>query len=236
MKLHIIQHESFEAPGAIELWARKNNFDISYTKLYQGDMFPTDVSFDFLVIMGGPQSPATTIEECSHFDASTEIVFIKKVIDADKIVLGVCLGAQLIGESLGANFDHSPNREIGMFEVSLTEEGKQDAIFSKFPEKFMVGHWHGDMPGLTSESKILATSLGCPRQIVRYRPKVYGFQCHFEFTPDTIEGMIQNSIQELEQYRELPYIESPDILRSHVYSDVNELLYVFLDNFIKAKN
>lgn len=236
MKLHIIMHESFEAPGAIELWAEKNTFEVTYTKLYQGDNFPADVSFDFLVIMGGPQSPNTTTEECPHFNAAEEIAFIKKVINADKLVLGVCLGAQLIGEALEASFEHSPNREIGMFEVSLTEEGKQDTIFSKFPEKFMVGHWHGDMPGVTSESKILAVSRGCPRQIVKYSQKVYGFQCHFEFTSATIEGMIQNSTVELEQYKGLQYIESPDVLRNHIYSDINKLLYMFLDEFVKNRN
>src|SRR6185436_12614335 len=163
MKLHIIMHESFEAPAAIELWAQKKTFDITYTRLYDGDTFPSECNFDFLVIMGGPQSPATTLEECPYFDAQKEIAFIKKAIDQKKILLGVCLGAQFIGEALGARFDHSPNREIGVFPLTLTDDGKQDPIFSTFPETFRVGHWHGDMPGLTPESKVLATSLGCPR-------------------------------------------------------------------------
>ena len=174
MKVHIVMHESFESPAAIEMWAKKNGRDISYTRLYEGETFPAECNFDFLVVMGGPQSPATTIEECPHFDAQKEIAFIKKAVDQGKILLGVCLGAQFIGEALGAHFDHSPNREIGMFPLRLTEEGKQDPIIGAFPEIFNVGHWHGDMPGLTSESKVLAVSEGCPRQIVRYSPKIYG--------------------------------------------------------------
>ncbi len=232
MKIHIIMHESFEAPGAIEIWAKNNGYDVDYTRLYNGDVFPEELNFDFLFIMGGPQSPATTVEECPHFDAQKEINFIKKAVAEKKTMLGVCLGAQLIGEALGAHFDHSPNREIGVFPVTLTPDGRQDPIFSTFPEKFMVGHWHGDMPGLTPESKILATSEGCPRQIVRYAPNIYGFQCHFEFTPEAIDGMIQNSIHELEAYKDLPYIETAEKLRNNDYSSINALLFSFLNKII----
>ena len=229
MNLHIIMHESFESPAAIETWARKKGLDIRWTKLYEGDQFPDGCDFDFLVVMGGPQSPATTIEECPYFDVKKEVTFIKKTIDQGKILLGVCLGAQLIGEALGAKFDHSPNREIGIFPIALTEDGKQDHLVGRFPEKFPVGHWHGDMPGLTPESKVLATSEGCPRQIVRYAPNIYGFQCHFEFTHEAIERMVENNSQELETHKELPFIETAEQLRTHDYNEMNKLLFTFLD-------
>ncbi len=229
MKIHIIMHESFEAPGAIEDWIQRKGYDVAYTRLYNGDTFPEDITFDFLIVMGGPQSPATTLEESAHFDSKRESEFIKKAIDANKYLLGVCLGAQMIGEALGAKFDHSPNREIGVFPITLTEDGKQDPIIGTFPEKFLVGHWHGDMPGLTPKSKILATSEGCPRQIVRYTQKIYGFQCHFEFTPDAVERMIKNSTHELEGYKGLPYVETADQLRNHDYNEMNNFLFDFLD-------
>ncbi|MCR4328489.1 MAG: gamma-glutamyl-gamma-aminobutyrate hydrolase family protein [Patescibacteria group bacterium] len=235
MKIHIIMHESFESPAATEIWAKKKGLDITYTRQYLGGTFPEKCNFDFLVVMGGPQSPATTLEECPHYDAKKEIEFIKKAINQNKILLGVCLGAQLIGEALGGKFGHSPNREIGVFPITLTEDGKQDPIIGKFPEKFLVGHWHGDMPGLTPESKILATSEGCPRQIIRYAPKIYGFQCHFEFTPEAIEGMIENNTHELEGHKGLPYIETAEQLRSHNYAEMNNLLFNFLDKIAEQK-
>ena len=229
MRLHFILHESFEAPGAIEDWAKRKKYVMSYTKLYEGDVFPAACDFDFLIVMGGPQSPATTVAECPHYDAPKEIAFIKQAIDQKKLLLGVCLGAQMIGEALGAKFDHSPHREIGVFPLTLTDDGKRDPIIGKFPEKFGVGHWHGDMPGLTPNSKILATSEGCPRQIIRYAPKIYGLQCHFEFTPAAIDGMIRNNAHELKQYKGRPYIETAEELRSHDYDPINQLLFKFLD-------
>ena len=230
MKLHIIMHENFEAPAAIETWAKLKKHEIEYTRLYNGDKLPQKVEdIDFLIVMGGPQSPATTKEECSYFDASQEIELIKKSIKNKKIVLGVCLGAQLIGEALGARFDHSPNKEIGVFELTLTSDANDDPVFSKFPKKFLVGHWHGDMPGLTPKSKILAISEGCPRQVVRYTPKIYGFQCHFELTKDTIEGMIRNCRHELKKGKDLPYVQSEEELRKQDYDSINKLLFKFLD-------
>lgn len=232
MNIHFILHESFEAPAAIEVWAQRNNHQTSYTRLFQGDTLPKSVDgFDFLVVMGGPQSPDTTTQECPHFDAKKEVGFIKSAIEADKLLLGVCLGAQLIGEALGASFDHSPNREIGVFDIMLTEAAKTDPVFSTFPDTFPVGHWHGDMPGLTEKSKILAYSEGCPRQVVRYTPKIYGFQCHFEFTPEAIETMIANCSDELEKYKSLPYIEDVGTLRTHDFTQINSKLFTFLDHY-----
>lgn len=230
MKIHIIMHESFEAPGAILEWARKKSHELSYTRVYHNEELPDNSdSFDFLMIMGGPQSPATTTSDCPHFNASAEINLIKKAIEADKLVLGVCLGAQLIGEAYGAPFSASPNKEIGVFDVTLTEDGMNDPIFKNFPKVFPVGHWHGDMPGLSKNSAVLAYSTGCPRQIVRYSPKVYGFQCHFEFTKEAIAGMIEHCGEEVEQAKLLPYVQDKATLLNHNYSAINQLLFDFLD-------
>lgn len=234
MKIHIIMHESFEAPAAIEIWANQRKHQVSYTRSYQNGKLPKNAdSIDFLIVMGGPQSPATTKKECPHFDAKAEIELIRKAVDNGKLVLGVCLGAQLIGEALGGRFEHSPSREIGVFELTLTKDAGNDPIFSRFPSKFLVAHWHGDMPGLTPESKILATSEGCHRQIVRYTPKAYGFQCHFEFTKESVEGMIRNCSDELEEYEGLPYIQSKEELRNSDYGPMNELLFEFLDYMVE---
>jgi GMP synthase (glutamine-hydrolysing) len=230
MKMHIVMHEPFEAPAAIVTWAEKNNCPVSYTKLFAGDQLPdTCNDFDYLIVMGGPQSPATTTTEFPYFNAPKESALIAEAIRKNKFVLGVCLGAQLIGEALNSKFEHSPNREIGVFDLTLTESGKKDPVFSIFPETFPVGHWHGDMPGITPESEILAYSAGCPRQVVRYTPRVYGFQCHFEFTPEAIEGMIKNCAGELKQYKSLPYIQNAETLRKNNYAPVNAKLFAFLD-------
>ncbi|MDP2717198.1 MAG: gamma-glutamyl-gamma-aminobutyrate hydrolase family protein [Candidatus Micrarchaeota archaeon] len=230
MRLHIVTHASFESPAAIRIWAEKRGHAVSHTRLYAGESLPESVDgFDFLVVMGGPQSPATTLAECPHFDAAAEIAFIQKTLFAQKPVLGVCLGAQLLCEAFGARFGTSPHKEIGVFDITLTAEAQNDPVFSTFPDAFPVGHWHGGMPGLSPDAVGLAKSAGCPRQVVRYSPKAYGFQCHFEFTPTAIEGMIQHAWHELESGKDLPYVLSAETLRAQDFGSMNEKLFAFLD-------
>lgn len=230
MNIHFIQHEVFEAPGAYLDWAKARKQNITFSKVYENQPLPETVDhLDFLIVMGGPQSPDTTVAECPHFDAQAEMALIKKAVDAGKAVVGVCLGAQLIGAALGAGYDHSPEKEIGVFPIQLTADGLKDEKLNHFGETLAVGHWHNDMPGLTPQSKILARSTGCPRQIVAYGERVYGFQCHMELTPEVVELLIAEEPAFLTQNTAHKYVQKPDEIRSRDFSEMNEKLFQFLD-------
>ena len=186
----------------------------------------------FVIIMGGPQSPATSIDECPYYDSKAEQQLIYDAIQANKMVLGVCLGAQLIGQALGANYEHSPEKEIGKYPITMTQSGQNHPLFSHFGSQLDVGHWHNDMPGLTADAVILAHSEGCPRQIIAYSDRVYGFQCHLEFTTEIIEMLISNTQNDLRHATKYRFVDTVETLRSHDYSDMNQKLYVFLDKLV----
>ncbi|HDT1119699.1 TPA: type 1 glutamine amidotransferase [Enterobacter roggenkampii] len=230
MHIHFIIHEHFEAPGAYEIWGKSRGCSLSYTRVYQDEPLPEELgNTDMLIIMGGPQSPATTREECPWFDAQAEKALISRAIEEGKTVIGVCLGSQLIGEALGAAFCHSPEKEIGKFPVRLTDAGKANPLFEGFGSVLNVGHWHNDMPGLTPQAKVLAYSEGCPRQIVQYSERVYGFQCHMELTPEVVELLIEHSQNDLRRAGEFRFVETAEKLRSHDYREMNQVLFSFLD-------
>lgn len=236
MHIHFIIHEHFEAPGAYEVWGKSRGCSMSYSRVYQGDPLPEDLqSTDLLIIMGGPQSPATTLKECPWFDAQAEMRLIGRAIEAGKTVIGVCLGSQLIGEALGAAFCHSPEKEIGTFPVRLTEAGKANPLFEDVGHELNVGHWHNDMPGLTPQAKVLAYSEGCPRQIVQYGERVYGFQCHMELTPEVVELLIEHSQNDLRRAAEFRFVETAEKLRSHDYREMNQVLFSFLDKLTASR-
>lgn len=231
MHIHFIIHESFEAPGAYESWANHKHHVVSYTRLYAGEQLPEQVDhIDFLIVMGGPQSPDTTT--CAYFDANKEQAFILQLIQANKMVLGVCLGAQLIGEALGASYQPSPQKEIGKFPITLTDMGIEHPLFAHFDRVIEVGHWHNDMPGLTPEATIIAYSEGCPRQIIAYTPRVFGFQCHMELNREVVAQLIaqeeiyQEDSNVAAQYR---FVDTPEQLLNHDYDEMNNVLYDFLD-------
>jgi GMP synthase (glutamine-hydrolysing) len=132
-------------------------------------------------------------------------------------------------EALGARFAHSPEKEIGKFPIFMTAESEQNPLFSHFGNKLDVGHWHNDMPGLTPAAEIVAWSEGCPRQIVAYSELVYGFQCHMELTQPLIELLIAHSDRDLRRAADYRFVQTPEELRSHDYSEMNRALFTFLD-------
>lgn len=189
MKILILTHATFEKPGSIETWAKKHGHIIKEVCPYKEETLPDINDFDFLVVMGGYQSPLE-MNKAPYLE--DEITLIKQAITKHKRIVGICLGAQLLGEALGAKTEPSPHREIGMFLVEQLPEAKFDPVFSQFPKKFEVMHWHSDMPGIPKGAVLLANSEGCPRQIFRYGDRIYGFQCHFELTKELVEGMIEH--------------------------------------------
>lgn len=235
MRVHFIVHESFEAPGAYETWARERAHNVTYSRVYAGEKLPDDAAgIDLLIVMGGPQDPGFTLADCAHFDSQAEQALIAAAVKAGKAVIGICLGSQLIGEALGAPFAHSPEKEIGKFPIILTDAGRQNEMFSHFGPGLDVGHWHNDMPGLTPDAEIIAWSKGCPRQIVAYSAFVYGFQCHMELTSEVVEMLIAHSEKDLSKAAEYRFVDTAEMLRAHDYTEMNRVLFRFLDK-LEAK-
>ena len=233
MHIHFIVHEHFESPGACLHWAQDRGYTIGWSRVYAGDPLPANADgFDMLVVLGGPQSPRTTLAECAYFDTHAEQNLIAQAIAAGRIVIGICLGSQLIGEALGAPVMQSPEKEIGHYPVTLSVEGLRDPNIAHFGPALVVGHWHNDMPGMTPTATVLAASEGCPRQIVKYGDRVYGFQCHMEFDAEVIERLITHSQEELEATKGRRFIRSVQEMRSWDYREMNQKLWTFLDNLV----
>ena len=223
MKIKCLTHADFETPGAILTWAQNHQHTLEICAPYKGDSCLAEAPFDFLIIMGGPQSPLK-INQFPYL--KDEIILIQKAISQNKIVLGFCLGAQLIGEALGAKTESSPSKEIGVFPITLTPEGLQDPLFHSLPTTFSAIHWHNDMPGETRESITLAFSEGCPRQIIWYAPGVYGIQCHFEITKNGIKDLINACPDDLSPSL---FTQTPKELISQDYESIHKYLMLILD-------
>lgn len=237
MNIHFILHETFEVSGAYLKWAQERGHNVTSTKVYEEEKLPETVDgIDFLIVMGGPQSPDENRQAFPYYDPKAEIALIQKAIDADIYIVGVCLGAQLLSVAYGGKYEHSPEREIGVFPINLTEAGLADDHIKDFGSTLDTGHWHGDMPGLSDNAVVLATSKGCPRQIVRFSPKHYAFQAHLEFDPEAIDLLIAADGEEhlRQQNQELPFVQTPEELRANDYSQMNKKLFAFLDSLTQG--
>lgn len=226
MDILCIMHADFETPGVIEDWAREKAHRFTLCKPYKGEDCLNNAPFDLLIIMGGPQSPLE-MEQALYL--KDEITLIQKAIHQDKTILGFCLGAQLIGEALGAQTKRSPEKEVGVFPIFLTNAAHDDPILTGFPLSFPVIHWHNDMPGVTENAQILAYSEGCPRQVIRYAPKIYGFQCHLEITLEGIQTMIAQCENDL---KPSPFTQTSEELVEQDYRSINAMMMQILERVV----
>lgn len=226
MKMHSIVHIGYEKEGVIKEWALNKGVMLTHSRPYQGDPLPHVDDFDFLLVLGGPQS---VLELHKYPYLAQEIHLIQQAIAADKFVLGICLGAQLLGEALGAKAARSPYPERGVYPVMLTQAGLTDRIFKHFPLEFEALHWHEDMAGLPDGAELLAQSAGCPQQAFRYSDKVYGLQFHLELNRTDLIKIIERH----PDIPQSPYSQLASDMLTNNIENINSFMQKFLTHFIQ---
>ena len=231
MRIHYLQHVPFETPANIEKWAKEKDFKINGTHLYKNEPFPDFSSFDMLVIMGGPMG---VYDDNKYKFLAKEKIFIENSINLGKKILGVCLGAQLIADVLGAKVYKNKYKEIGWYPVKLTEDGKKSKNFKGFPEEFIAFHWHGDTFDIPNGGVRIGYNHITENQAFEYNDgKVLALQFHLETNPQSAKDLIDNSEEELKEKGS--FIQSADYIlsRNDYFQSLEKLLFKLLDNFIK---
>ena len=192
MKVHYLQHVPFEGLGAIESWIINKGHTLTKTALYDTTpVFPKTNEFDLLIILGGPMS---VNDEDVYPWLKPEKDFIRSTIEAEKKILGICLGAQLIANTLGAKVYPNREKEIGWFPI-YPEYGAVTAL--SFPNALNVFHWHGETFDLPPGAQKLAYSDGCTNQAYRIGEKIYALQCHLETNKELLTKMLEHGSNEL---------------------------------------
>ncbi len=229
MNIHYLQHVPFEGLGSIKTWATASGHNISVTRLYKDDPFPDLDSIDWLIVMGGPMG----IYENKKFPwLLKEKDYIKQAIESSKIVLGICLGAQLIADVLGARVYPNKYKEIGWFGISEIRLSGNKSTLLAIPENTEVFHWHGDTFDLPENSILLASSSVCKNQAFLYKDRVLGLQFHLETTQESAQSLIDNCGNELIN---APYIQTASEImnQDEKFKNINSLMNSILDHLVK---
>jgi len=180
MRVHVLQHVAFEDLGGIAPWLNARGAEIAVTRFFAGDPPPRSTNADWVIAMGGPMS--VNDEEAFPW-LRAEKEFIRRAIQDDKVVLGICLGAQIIASSMGATVYASAEREIGWHPVQAVRDGHPHSIGRALPSEFEAFHWHGETFDLPAGATPLARSPACENQAFVLGSKVVGLQFHLETTP-----------------------------------------------------
>lgn len=207
MIIYYLQHVAFEGLGSIEKWAHNHRLGVSAIRLQEGAVFPEADRLEALVVLGGPMG---VNDEDKYPWLAQEKRFLEKVLKNNAPVLGICLGAQLLAQVLGAKIYPNDEKEIGWFPVTRTAPSSSHKMATVLPEKMEVFHWHGDTFDLPDGAVQLYRSEACENQAFAYDKKIIGLQFHLETTPASLDSLINHCSGEL---KEAPYIQTIETMR-----------------------
>jgi len=222
----ILQHAPYQGPGRIVPVFRDYGIPTEVRHLYQGDEVPTDLDeLRVLIVLDGPMAVADVGGERYPFLAK-EVETLKRLVQLDRPVLGIGLGAHLLAHAAGAKVypnvkpgatpqdPTTPIPEVGWGPVQFPFPGGTDPIVFGLNDGAQMFHFHVDtfdLPKLPAPANpapppapppptgnvLLSTTRTCKNQAFRFKSRLIGFQYHFELTQAGIEAIVSNRKDEL---------------------------------------
>lgn len=208
MSVLLLKNTAAEGPGTVEDFLRDKGIFFKIVDCATEDI-PGSREFDTLVMLGGPMS---VNEEEVYPYIRKEMALVKEFVAEGKRIFGICLGAQIMAKALGAKVYRGPEKEIGWYDIELTDEGIRDplmkelAVYSRpkagdFGTRFKVFHWHGETFDIPEGAVRLAKSALYPHQAFRYGEGAYAFQFHIEVRKEMIYEWLKNESVDMNQIR-----------------------------------
>lgn len=191
----VLQHVDCEDLGTLGEAFTEKGISTKYLRLHAGDPVPQSLDgIQGLLILGGPMN---VYEEDKFPWLKDEDLLIKRAIAQDLPTIGICLGAQLIAKAAKGIVTKGQTKEIGWYDLSLTQEAQEDPLFCDFPPQFKVFQWHGDTFNIPPGAVKLAGSQLFANQAFRLKRNIYALQFHLEVTRDIIFDWAQEYEEEV---------------------------------------
>jgi GMP synthase-like glutamine amidotransferase len=195
MRITLLQHVAFEGPGAIANWAQAGGHELDARRLDLGQLPGRTDDLDALIVMGGPMGVS---DDEAHPWLAAEKCFIADVARSGRPVLGICLGAQLIADVMGAPVRRNAHKEIGWHAIDWGEAARALPPFAHMPATNLVFHWHGDTFDLPGGTLAVASSAACLRQgFASSDGRLIGLQFHLEMRPEDMRTLARHGADDL---------------------------------------
>ena len=203
----VIQNTRIEEIGYLGELLNKDGFVIHSVNA-KHEKLP-EKNYSLVVILGAPESAN---DDLPYLQAEQKL--IKKTVDADIPLLGICLGSQLIAKTFGGKVYRGPKKEIGFYHDLRIDNNSK--LFSGFTNPFTVFHWHGDTFDLPEKAVRLVHSENYPNQAFQIASAV-GLQFHLEVNAEMVNLWLDKTQEKLHQ---IPYID-PQKIRSDIDENIS---------------
>ena len=188
-----VRHVAFEDLGLLGPLVVSRGYEVRY---HDAGIDPFESSTlrspDLVIVLGGPIG---VYEGDAYPFIAHEVAAIADRIAAEKPVLGICLGAQVMAAALGARVAPGPVKEIGWAPLTLTADGRKSVLAPLGATPVL--HWHGDNCELPADCLGLASTAHCPVQAFVRSPSQLALQFHLETDPARFESWLVGHTVEL---------------------------------------
>jgi GMP synthase-like glutamine amidotransferase len=184
LRVLILQHEDPTPPGHVTEWLRARGANVETFRIDLDDREIDPREYDFVVSLG---SEFAAFDDTKPF-VVREAKLMRRAVDEDVPVLGLCFGGQMLARVLGADVYRSTDPEIGWLPVHSTD-----------PDLVPEGpwfQWHFDTFTQPPSSTVLATSRVGPQAFVAGRS--LGLQFHPEVTTAIMDEWVRVYRHELD--------------------------------------
>jgi len=159
--------------------------------------------------------------------------YLARAIDGGKPVLGICLGAQILADILGARTYKGPHKEIGWFELETTRESRGMWVGKALPPSFRTYFWHADTFELPEGAVRIAQSAAFANQGFFWN-NVLALQFHLEVRPDWVRMLARRDAHELVPARHVQSAEEILGQPEALYRENNALMDALLQRWLAS--
>ena len=184
-RILVVEHAESCPPARFGGWLTEAGCTLEICRPYLGVELPNLPSYDGVLVLGGDMS-ANDDDTVAWLGPLKQ--GIRKAVDADTPLLGICLGHQLIAAALGGRVSQNPHGQVvGLQPIGWTEEAASDDWVGGRSGAERSVHWNGDVVvDMPEGAVVLARSPGGEVQVARFGPRAWGIQAHPEVDTDVV--------------------------------------------------
>jgi GMP synthase-like glutamine amidotransferase len=204
-----------EGPGYFATYLETHRIAWRVLELDEGEPLPRIEAIGGLAMMGGPMSANDDLPWIEP-----TLALVRDAVEANVPVIGHCLGGQLMSRALGGRVTRNAVKEIGWGRVDV--EPTPAAAAWGTAEPFVSFHWHGETFTVPEGATRIWSSAHCANQAFVLGPHI-AMQCHVEMTAEMIDRWCETGVDEIEESRSSPGVQTPGAMRTSAQEKLEAL-------------